>query len=195
MAEHLTWPQRVIDKKTLSVGYGKSFAAGGWMLALEAAIKFLNAYLAGKSVGLAFTKVDDSSHAHVILELDPNRKQLHGQAMLQTTGEGQREHLQKIVIKLPEKPRISLIDPKARIVGDGVKTCMIVHELIHGIGLDNDFHTSEDVFAEGFQLLPGQLAAGDKIKRDAKSPAMPPVVISGATLDKIVKVWPVPAKP
>lgn len=189
MADQLKWPQRVVDKKELRIGYGKAFPAGGWMMPLMGAVKFLNSYLKGKNIGLTFTILDDPMNAHVVLEPDSTRPGLHGQALLETTSIQKVEYLSKITIKIPAKPKISNVDPKARVVGDEIKKCILVHELIHGLGLDNSRHTSDDVFAEGFQLIPGKTGADDKMQRDASGPKLPPVMISDITIGKIRDVW------
>lgn len=195
MADQLRWPQRVIDKKELHIGYGNTFPAGGWMMPLTAAVAYLNGYLKGKKIGLKFIILDDPTNAHVVLEPDSTRPGLHGQAHLATTSIQKVEYLYKITIKIPAKPRISNTDPKARVVGDEIKKCILVHELIHGLGLDNSRHTAEDVFAEGFQLLPGKTGADDKMQRDASGPKLPPVLISDITVGKIREVWNAVADP
>jgi hypothetical protein len=90
---------------------------------------------------------------------------------------------------VPATPRVKQLDPGSRIAGDGVKVCILVHEMIHGLGLPNSQHTNADVFSKAFQLIEGSSPELDKIQWDASSPAMPPPLINGVTLKKIKSVW------
>jgi hypothetical protein len=185
----VAWPASVIDKHVLNVSYTKTLAAGGWFVALDAAIAFLNDYLKQRKVALTYVKTGEGTDGHVVFDTTPGNG-VHGKAELNIGGSGDREYLKQITIRLPATPRISATDPKARVVGDGIKTCILVHEMIHGLGLPNKKHTAADVFSGEFQLLPGTSPAADKMQRDARSQAMPPPFINGETLLKIKAMWP-----
>jgi hypothetical protein len=193
MADFFTWPASVIDTKTLNVGYSKTFPALAWLGPLDSAIDFLNNFMKKHKIALTYAKAGEGTRAQLVFDTMPGNG-IHGQAELAMSGSGSNEHLTKITIKVPATPRISQSDPKSRIVGDGIKTCILVHEMIHGLGLPNAQHTNADVFSKVFQLLPGNTGAADKMQWDASSPSMPPPVINDATLVKIKRVWPAVVK-
>ncbi len=192
MAVSYKWPDSVINGNKLLLRHSKGFPAGGWLAPLKGALDFLNAYMSKHKIALTYEMAGEEGRSHVLLDTMPGNG-MHGQAELGIGGSGGKEFLTSITIKVPATPRVSPLDSKSRIVGDGIKTCILVHELIHSLGLPNEQHTNADIFSKVFQLLPGTTGAGDKIQWDASSPSMPPPVINDATLQKIKLVWPATA--
>lgn len=183
------WPANVVSGKQLKIALSGTLPANGWLSALKSAIQFFNAHMATQKVGLSFAMAAKVSDAQIVMEGVPGNG-IHGQAELGLTSRrGGKEYLAKVTIKVPATPRVSQSDPKSRIVGDGVKTCILVHEMIHGLGLPNSQHTNADVFSKAFQLIEGGAPNLDKMQWDASSPSMPPPVINGVTLKKIKSVW------
>ena len=189
MADTYPWPSKIVSGKQLTIALSGSLPANGWQTALKSAIEFFNAEMARNKIALTFEKIEKASRAQVVMEGVPGTG-IHGQAALGLTGRvGGKEYLANVTIKVPATPRVSERDPKARIVGDGIKTCILVHEMIHGVGLDNFQHTPGDVFSKVFQLIEGSAPSLDKMQWDASSPSLPPPVINGVTLKKIKSVW------
>jgi hypothetical protein len=189
MADIFPWPSNVVSAKQLSIATGGSLAANGWLPAVKAAIDFFNKEMAQRKVGLSFAITNKAVNAHIVMEGVPGNG-THGKAVLELTPPRRgKEYLAKVTIKVPATPRIDPRDPKSRIVGDGIKTCILVHEMIHGLGLPNEQHTNADIFSKEFQLLPGSKPSLDKMQWDASSPSMPAPVINAVTLQKIKSAW------
>jgi hypothetical protein len=71
-----------------------------------------------------------------------------------------------------------------------------VHELIHAVGLDNDEHSPDDVFAaisvvipKGQYLKSGKQAAEDLVQPPDGSAQLPPIRIGPRTLTNLKKAW------
>ena len=182
MADSFPWPSNVVNGKELRIAMGGSLPGNGWLPALKAAIQFFNNEMSHKKVALSFALLDKATNAHVVMEGVPGNG-IHGKAELALGSRRGVEFLSGVTIKVPATPRVVQSDPGSRIVGDGVKTCILVHEMIHGLGLPNAQHTNADVFSKAFQLIEGGF------QWDASSPSMPPPVINGTTLQKIKLVW------
>jgi hypothetical protein len=109
---------------------------------------------------------------------------------------GATPFLQKVTIKVPATPRISQRDPKAREAGSGVRLYMLVHELIHTLGLTNAAHSKDDVFTKKPDLLAkgmvlgGKMVAEDAVRSYDLSAVMPPIVLGASTLANLRKAWP-----
>ena len=188
MADSYPWPSNVVNGKQLKIAMSGSLPANGWLPALKAAIQFFNDEMSNKKVALRFVMLDEPTNAHVVLTGVPGNG-IHGNAELALGSRRGQEFLSGVTIKVPATPRVRQLDPSSRITGDGVKTCILVHEMIHGLGLDNSQHTPGDIFSKEFQLIDKGSAALDKVQWDASSPSMPPPVINGVTLKKIRSVW------
>ena len=129
------WPGNVVNGKKLKVALSGALPANGWQPALKAAVQFLNRELNNNRVALEFEIIAKAINAHVVLEGVPGNEIL-GRAELAVGGRrGGREYLSDVTIKVPATPRVVASDPKSRIVGDGVKTCILVHEMIHGVAV------------------------------------------------------------
>lgn len=185
------WPKHVIRKASLTVALSASAASSGWGPILGTALADINRMLASNKIDLVFSKADKPINAHITIDTMTGSK-LHGNAKLSTSRSGSREYLSSVVIAVPAAPRIDENDPKSRLAGDGVRLYLLVHELIHSIGLSNDEHTGGDVFSSSVQLLPGQKAADDKVQFDAEHGSMPPIKYLGATITKIRDGWSIP---
>ena len=81
-------------------------------------------------------------------------------------------------------------------MGPGVRLSLLVHELIHAVGLDNDEHSPDDVFAaisvvipKGQYLKSGKQAAEDLVQPPDGSTPLPPIRIGGRTLTNLKKAW------
>jgi hypothetical protein len=77
-----------------------------------------------------------------------------------------------------------------------VRLCLLVHELIHAVGLSNDEHSADDVFAaksiviqKGAYLKSRTQAAEDLVQPPDGSAPMPPIRIGAKTLTNLKKAW------
>jgi hypothetical protein len=117
-----------------------------------------------------------------------NGNALHGdtfQAMI--TGAGP-DRITKAFIWIPVTPRAG--GPGGRVVGDGVKLLIAVHEMIHACGLEDADHSDDsdpDVFCTFQQLLTGQHPHQDQLQAGALK--MPPVYLNKRTAAKIQSLW------
>jgi hypothetical protein len=188
LADIYPWPDNVRLAKQLTIAVAGSLPGNGWLSAVKSAIDFFNQEMSNQHVDLSFVMAAKAVNAHIVMEGVPGNG-THGQAELALTKRRGKEYLAKVTIRVPATPRVSQRDPKSRLVGDAIKACILVHEMIHGLGLPNSQHTNADIFSKEFQLIDGGKAALDKIQWDASSPSMPPPVINGMTLQKIRSVW------
>lgn len=98
---------------------------------------------------------------------------------------GQPDRIRQAFIFVPSTPRINA--GTGRIVGDGVKLCMAVHEFIHACGIAQNEHSTGDLF-EGFpSLSAGSQPQDDKLTFGQKH--SPPLFLVSATVKKIHDNW------
>jgi hypothetical protein len=66
-----------------------------------------------------------------------------------------------------------------------------VHEMVHACGLTNDEHSKDDLFQASQNIVPGDTAAGDgaRIQVGNREIWMPPLILSGTTVQHIKGVW------
>ena len=185
----LRWPKNVLRKKSLTVTLGPGATSQGWGRALDKALDEMNQMLEHNTVELKITKAEKPINAHIVIDTKPGNG-LHGNAEITPARDGDKSWIDSIKILLPATPRINPGDPKSRLAGDGVRLYLLVHELVHCVGLTNDDHTGGDVFSDKVQLISGKTAADDKVQYDARHQAMPPIHFDAATITKIQGAWP-----
>jgi hypothetical protein len=111
--------------------------------------------------------------------------------------------LVKAFIFVPAKPHIN--GPTSRLVGEPVRLVVVVHELIHACGPDDDHHTADDVFCWPRAKFNTNNPAEDRVEaatgqyeevviagRTQSQPvivSMPPVFLNTPTQDKIRALW------
>ncbi len=111
---------------------------------------------------------------------------LHGKTILLSRDGG----IEKAFIFLPSQPLVNTPQGR-RPVGMGVMKVIAVHELVHACGLHNSDHSRDDLF-QGFpQVDIGDAPAGDRVRIEAggRMSGMPPLVLSGSTVQKIRRLW------
>jgi hypothetical protein len=124
-----------------------------------------------------------------------NGNDLHGdtQVIKQSfTGPGGTTPLRvaKAFIFVPSTPQTS--PPNNRIVGDPVKLCIAVHELIHACGLANSDHSSvanADVFFGIPSLRDRVNPKDDRLVVGNPGKELPPIVLNPATVKVIQANW------
>jgi hypothetical protein len=197
----IPWYKTVRGKGTLLVFPKSTFTSGRWSNALDEAMKILNQKLSEHELTLEFKKADKEIDAHIVLEAEQGNG-IHGNADLSTMKMRGALYLDKITVRVPATPRIDPKNDKAREVGHAVRVYILVHELIHAVGLTNDEHSKDDVFTKGAVLMVGATAAEDKIQPYDGGATMPPIRIGATTLNNLMTAWkdpvekkPDPAKP
>lgn len=188
-----SWHKNDQRKRTLT--YSVKAMGGQWTAVLDKAIAEFNRQMSQHGLKLALSKVEKGMGPHIVLETQPGHG-LHGSAPSQTKKINGVHYLDLVTIRLPATPRINPNDPKSREVGPGVRLCLLVHELIHAVGLSNDEHSPDDVFAAKSVVIPkGQYlqsrkqAAEDLVQPPDGSAPMPPIRIGAKTLTNLKKAW------
>jgi hypothetical protein len=148
---------------------------------LDKAIAEFNRQMSQHGLNLTLSKVEKGMGPHIVLETEPGNG-LHGSAPSQTKILNGVHYLDLVTIRVPATPRTNPNDPKSPEVGPGVRLCLLVHELIHAVGLSNAEHSPDDVFAgkavvipKGQYLRSGKQAADDLVRPPDGSAPMPPI--------------------
>jgi hypothetical protein len=187
------WHKNVQRKNTLT--YLLKSMGGQWTAVVDKAIAEFNRQMSHHGLKLALAKVEKGMGAHIVLETQPGNG-LHGRAPSQPKIINGVRYLDVVTIQVPATPRINPHDPRSREVGPSVRLCLLVHELIHAVGLDNDEHSPDDVFAaksvvipKGQYLKSGKQAAEDLVQPPDGSAPLPPIRIGAKTLTNLKKAW------
>ena len=190
------WHRNVQRKNTLTYSAGANFKGGHWTTVLDRAIAEFNQQMSQHGLKLSISKVEKGMGAHILFETEPGND-IHGHAPSQTKRINGVEYLDSVTIRVPATPRIEPKNPKSREVGSGVRLFILVHELIHAVGLSNDEHSSDDVFAaksvvipKGAYLKSKAQAAEDLVQPPDGSGSMPPIRIGAQTITNLKKAWP-----
>lgn len=187
----IPWPKNVQRKGALTIAADESFKGGHWTTALDKAIATFNQLMSDNSIAVTINKAEKEINAHIRFETEKGNG-IHGNGALNTTKMGGKEYLDRITIKVPATPRIAPSDAKSREVGVGVRVYILVHEMIHAIGLTNDEHSKDDVFSKAAVLKPGKTAGDDQVQPMDGSEPMPPVRLGATTIANLKKAWPGP---
>jgi predicted Zn-dependent protease with MMP-like domain len=186
----IPWPKNVQRKGALTIAADESFKGGHWNTALDKAIATFNQLMSDNGIKVTISKAEKEINAHIRFETEKGNG-IHGNGVLTTTKMGGNEYLDRIVIKVPATPRISN-DAKSREVGVGVRIYILVHEMIHAIGLTNDEHSKDDVFTKAAVLKPGKTAGDDQVQPMDGSEPMPAIRLGATTIANLKKAWPGP---
>jgi hypothetical protein len=188
----ILWNDSVRRNGVVRVFVGPGMRGSGWAGLIDKAITVLNQELSNNGIRVAIRKVSNASEAEATLDITPG-SELHAQSFLDV---GPTSYLQKVTIKVPATPRVTQRDPKAREVGSGVRLYMLVHELIHTLGLTNAAHSKDDVFTKKPDLLQkgmvlrGKMVTEDSVRSYDLSAVMPPIVLGASTLANLKRAWP-----
>lgn len=188
------WHKNVQRKNTLTYAVGPKFG-GQWAAVLDRAIVEFNQLMTKYAIKLSITKVEQGRGPHILLDTEPGDG-LHGRAPSQLKVINGKEYMDEVRVIVPATPRIDPKDPKSREVGPGVRLTLLVHELIHAVGLSNDEHTTDDVFSKKTLLIPkgNYLKSGEQVTEDRAQPfdgsaPFPPLRLSVTTVDNLKKAW------
>jgi hypothetical protein len=184
--EIIPWSDRVRRTGELKVFPGPGFSGSVWGTDLDRAIAAINQLLKDKGVGLVFKKSDSEAGTQITAETMPGTG-LHGSGVLSLVGSGERERLGSLRLRVPATPQIKGVD-----VGPPVRLHILVHELVHCIGLTNTAHSSDDVFIAKLVISVGGTADGKTLPADG-SGSVPPLKLGAKTITNIKKAWELPA--
>jgi hypothetical protein len=188
----IPWNDTVRQSGVIRVFVGHGLRGSQWSGVVEKAVAAVNAELSQKGINVVIKLSKKESEAEATLDTVPG-SDLHGQSLLDTGGTA---YIQKVTIKVPATPRVSMLDPKAREAGRGVRLYIVAHELIHTLGLTNAAHSRDDVFTKNPGLLQkglvmgGKMVAEDMVRSFDLSAVMPPIRLGAATLANLQKAWP-----
>jgi hypothetical protein len=102
---------------------------------------------------LSLGRAEEGMGPHVVLETEPGNG-LHGSAPSQTKRINGVGYLDLVTVRVPATTCVEPDNPRSREAGPGVRFFILVHELIHAVGLSNDEHSADDVFAAKSVLIP-----------------------------------------
>ena len=179
----IRWPERIRAKGELKLCPRASFKGSKWAADLDQGIKLMNGMLSDKSINLTFIKVDTENGAHITVETFAGAG-MHGKTALETQGDGEKLRLDWARLKLPASPKING-DPKGVDVGAPLRMHILVHELVHCIGLTNDEHTDSNVFTKSLVITIGT-------NQPANGSASVPAIKLGPAVDLIRQAWDLP---
>jgi hypothetical protein len=189
----IAWHKNVQRKNTLT--YQVKAMGGQWPAVLDKAIAEFNRQMSQHGLNLTLSKVEKGRGPHIVIETEPGHG-IHGSAPSQTMRLNGVEYLDLVTVRVPATPRIDPSDPKSREVGPGVRLYILVHELIHAVGLSNHEHSSDDVFGAKALLIPkGQYlqsrkqAAEDLVQPFDGSAPLPPIRLGAKTVGNLKKAW------
>jgi hypothetical protein len=185
----IPWPKNVRSKGALTVAAAEDFKGGHWSTAFDKAISTFNQLMSDKGIGVTISKAEKEINAHIRFVTEKGNG-IHGNTDLATMKLGSTEYLDRITVKVPATPRIDPNDSKSREVGVGVRIYILVHEMIHAIGLTNDEHSQDDVFTKAGALKAGKSAGDDQVQPFDGSEPMPPVRLGATTIANLKKAWP-----
>ncbi|MCP3469958.1 hypothetical protein NLM33_06395 [Bradyrhizobium sp. CCGUVB1N3] len=177
------WPDRIRRTGELKIFPGPSFTASVWVNDLDPAITTINRLLKQSGINLAFKKADKESGSPIIAEIYPGSG-LHGSAALTVVDSSRGTSMGSVKLRVPATPKIGQVD-----VGKPVRLHILVHELVHCIGLSNCAHSNDDVFIARPVISVGATQGGKVLPLDG-SGSIPPPKLGAHTIEKIKKAWP-----
>jgi len=164
------WPERVRRAGELKIFPGPSFTPSVWVNDLDTAITTINELLKQNGVYLAFRKADGAAGSPIVAETYPGSG-LHGSAVQTVVDSRSGPSMSSVKLRVPATPKIGRAE-----AGQAMRLHILVHELVHCIGLSNCAHSNDDVFI-------GTLVIDS-------SGTVPPPKLGGHTISRIKKAWP-----
>lgn len=220
-----SWKGPAATSHKLRLWLDASVAKHGWTKAYEAGREKFNELIAAHDINLTVEKAANLANSDVVgyaqdgditvtrpgkptetIRFDSTT--VHGYCLAQwegTTSRGATTWLiEKARIYVPAKAGFKESGNKRK-VGEGVRIAIVVHELIHAAGLqDNSLHTTNDVFAWPLLEMGATdkddrfvVATGLKVPLSPKFPdrlvpeklKMPPIVLKVETVRLLVPIW------
>jgi hypothetical protein len=230
-SEIIPWADYIKKNKKLTIVIDESVGKKGWAKAFtDGLAKFNELSTNTWKLGVTFETIENPVTANVVAyakegdfefaykdayyELAKSKKKFDGNSVhgLCSLLHGEVRNrakrideirLVKAFIFVPAKPQVS--GGQSRQVGEPVRLVVVVHELIHACGPDDDHHTVDDVFCwpkakfqnknpedDRVEAFTGQrkdvVVAGKTVSQPV-TVDMPPVFLNKPTQDKIRALW------
>jgi len=197
----LAWPKAVRSSGKLLI-WAASGGAGGWTVALHRAITEFNRVTYAVNLRVRFEFTGDRNLAQVIFRLGNEsdfETSLHG--VTERSVDIGAARFSPATINVHSNPHLRAwqrvpgkkdLQETTRRAGDSVRMVIIVHELIHACGLDEN-HSTEgagDVFYSPLEPEAGSRPQDDGMKVPVVNGArFPPVTLSGETVHRLRRLW------
>jgi hypothetical protein len=186
----IQWNDAVLRSGALMVFVGQGLRGTGWINIVDKAITELNRELSQHGISVEIRKAAKEADAQVLLDA-VSGNELHAQSDLHVSG----SRLERVTVRIPATPRVSKKDPKARLAGPSVRLYMLVHELIHALGLTNAAHSRDDVFTKEPSVIQkgnyfnGTQLSDDVIQTYEPTIIVPPIRLRATTIGNLQKAW------
>lgn len=213
------WIDKVKKSKQLTVFPTSTVTQGLWARAFINALQEFNRLSITMKLGVTLTQSTTPPETNGLGGADVNFDVGSGEVRftvlgsefsLNVVGEGMSAHTQ--VVKMDDEkkvkrvikafifvPRTPMVNTGPagqqirRLIGDGAKSFLAVHELVHACGLDNAEHSPEinaDIFVAQPQPDPGTTAQEDKFRiRFEPRLSAPPIILTARTAGLIQSNW------
>lgn len=202
MAE--SWVDSVKRSGHLIVEVGSM--AGSWASVFREAMQAFNDLSRAHGLGVRLSRPGHGSGAQggANVRVESSSGQIacsYGGARHSESFDGHRMHgrtflfsragnIEKAFVFLPGHPQVNT--PRGmRSVGANIMKVIAVHELVHACGLSNHDHSTDDLFQSNPNVDPGSTPTTDRVRIQLRNRVvfMPPLILSGSTIQKIRAVW------
>jgi hypothetical protein len=201
------WIDTIRRSGQLSVSFNSAISGSVWSGVAQRAVREFNRLSRRHRLGVRLTVVSQGA-ANIIVNIANGSasftvdgkshsvsvpgKSLQGDTSLLSRSGA----LFKSYVFLPSGPQVN--HPSGpRLVGDGVKLVIAVHEFIHCCGLDNSDHSSDDIFTGNPSVDYGPTPNRDVVEiRAAKQRkrTAPPLFLRATTVSRVRRLWPTQRK-
>jgi hypothetical protein len=179
-----SWRESIRQGGVLKVFQTESFTGSTWVTELEPSIKTLNALLKKHGFKLKFETTATKADAQVSL----GTKAGHGLHAENELGLKGTSMMVSAHIFLPANPTINATKDGTAI-GGPVKRHILVHELIHGVGLTNAEHADDGgVFVKNLVITIG--TKNRKQQAADGSDSVPEIKLATSTVRALRQAWP-----
>ena len=179
-----SWRESIRQGGVLKVFQTESFTGSTWVTELEPSIKILNALLKKPGIKLKFETTATKADAQVLLSIKAGHG-LHAENELGLKGTSMMDSAH---IFLPANPTINATKDGTSI-GGPVKRHILVHELIHAVGLTNSEHADDGgVFVKNLIITIGT-KHGKQQAADG-SDSVPDIKLANSTVRALRQAWP-----
>jgi hypothetical protein len=179
-----SWRESIRQGGVLKVFQTESFTGSIWVTELEPSIKILNALLKKPGIRLKFETTATKADAQVLLSTKAGHG-LHAENELGLKGTSMMDSAH---IFLPTNPTINATKD-GTFIGGPVKRHILVHELIHAVGLTNSEHADDGgVFVKSLIITIGT-KHGKQQAADG-SDSVPEIKLATSTVRALRQAWP-----
>ena len=179
-----SWRESIRQGGVLKVFQTESFTGSTWVTELELSIKILNALLKKHAFRLKFETTATKADAQVFLSTAAGHG-LHAENELGLKGTSM---MNLAHIFLPANPTVNATKDGTAI-GGPVKRHILVHELIHAVGLTNSEHADDGgVFVKSLIITIGTKHGKQQAADGSES--VPEIKLANSTVRALRQAWP-----